>query len=323
MLPKLILLFLLAPFLTGTALQQSPTPEPRAGHELVWHAGLGMVLLVNGDHVSSNEPGLIWGWDAEAGAWQIVSDDAPPSRSLGGVAYDAAQDTLVLYGGSVSFENVSDETWVWDWQADTWQQFEGPGRRDHFAMAYAGDGIIVYGGQDTFNNEQWTDTWLWDGAIESWTQLATDGSGPVRYHYAYGYDSVRNRVLLFGGTDGGRDYNDLYGWDLEFPEGWQVLDAGTGPSPRSYARMAYHAASEMMVVFGGFTSSGPVNETWLWNGASWTEYESAVAPPARGFGAMAYDPIREKIVMFGGYADTNLGDTWEWDIENGWVEVTP
>src|SRR5262245_32485884 len=109
MLPKLILLFLFAPFLSGTALQQSPTPEPRAGHELVWYGGLEMVLLVNGDHVSSDDPGIIWGWDGET--WQIVNDDAPPSRSLGGVAYDAAHDTLVLYGGSLSFEDVSDATW--------------------------------------------------------------------------------------------------------------------------------------------------------------------------------------------------------------------
>lgn len=305
---------LLIPFLGASAIQPAATPEPRAGHELVWHGGLEMVLLVNGDHVSSDDPGMIWGWDGAT--WQIVSPDAPPSHSLGGVAYDPENDQLVLYGGSLSFEQVSDETWLWD--GATWQMAEGPtpGRRDHFSMTYADDGIILFGGQDTFNGEQWSDTWLWDGA--AWSQVATEG--PVRYHYAYGYDPVREQALMFGGTDGSSEFNDLWAWD---GASWQVIDGGTGPSPRSHARMAFDAAEGVMVLFGGFTSSGPDAETWLWDGEQWTEYEAAVAPAPRGFGAMAYDPLREKIVLFGGYADENLGDTWEWDRANGWVQVTP
>ena len=293
---------------------QSLTPEPRAGHDLVWHAGLERILLVNGDHVSSTEPGLIWAWDGES--WEVVADDAPPSRTLGGVAYDTEHSLLVLYGGSLSLEDVSSETWLWD--GESWQEPDTPtpGRRDHFSMTYTNDGIILYGGADTANNEQWTDTWRWDG--EGWSQVADEG--PLRYHYAYSYDVLHEQVLLFGGTDGSHDYNDLWAWD---GEGWQKIDPGTGPSVRAYARMAFDEANGVMLLFGGFTNRGPVNDIWLWNGENWAEYESPVTPSARGFAAMAYDPLRQKIVMFGGYADTNLSDTWEWDMDNGWVQVAP
>jgi hypothetical protein len=313
MLLKLLMLLMLAASFTTPTIQQSPTaPEPRAGHELVWHAGLELTLLINGDHVSSGEPGVIWGWDGES--WQIVSDDAPPSRTLGGAAYDPENDTLVLYGGGLSLEDVSADTWLWD--GETWQiaDVPTPGRRDHFSMTYAGNGIILYGGQDTANNQQWTDTWRWDGA--AWSQVAD--AGEIRYHYAYGYDSTRDQVLFFGGTTGSADVNDLWAWD---GESWRQIDRGTGPSQRTHARMAFDQANEMMVLFGGFTNRGAVNDTWLWDGERWTEYESPVTPPARGLAAMAYDPIREKIVLFGGYAENNLGDTWEWDIENGWNQV--
>jgi hypothetical protein len=84
----LFLLFLVAPLLA------QDQPEARSGHELVWSETLGMVLLVNGDHMSEIEPGKIWGWDGEQ--WILVSEDAPPVATLGGVAYDTVRDLLVL-----------------------------------------------------------------------------------------------------------------------------------------------------------------------------------------------------------------------------------
>jgi Galactose oxidase, central domain len=290
---------------------QEPTkPEARAGHELVWDEDLGMVLLVNGDHIASHDPGIVWGWNGET--WQIVSEDAPPSRTLGGVAYLNHQ--LVLHGGSLSVEDNSGETWLWDGSA--WQLFEGitPGVRDHFAMTSTGDEIVLHGGMDLATDQYYQDTWIWDGS--AWTQAATEGL--FRYHYALAYDSLRDQVLLFGGTTGSNDANDLWAWD---GKSWQKIDRGTGPSRRSHARMAFDEASGNMILFGGFTTSRVSAETWLWDGAAWTEYTAGIAPPARGLHSMAYDPLRQKIVMFGGYDDTNLDDTWEWDIEHGWREV--
>jgi hypothetical protein len=83
-------------------------PEARSAHELVWHYGLEMVLLVNGDHQLTDDPALIWGWNGVA--WQIVSDHAPPSQTLAGVAYHAATDMLLLHGGSQSAEDYNAAT---------------------------------------------------------------------------------------------------------------------------------------------------------------------------------------------------------------------
>ncbi len=98
-----------------------------------------------------------------------------------------------------------------------------------------------------------------------------------------------------------------------------------GPPPREGALMAFDADREVVVLFGG-TGNGGVrfDDTWEWNGESWTEIKADAGPVARGWGGAAFDSRRGRVVIFGGNAvsnSTNLGDTWEWDGET-WTEWT-
>jgi hypothetical protein len=87
--------------------------------------------------------------------------------------------------------------------------------------------------------------------------------------------------------------------------------------------MVYDSAHAQIVFFGGVPDpNNPTypNDTWTWDGASWTKQSPATKPPGRaGFG-MAYDSARGKLVIFGG-SSTNgfLNDTWEWDGAN-WTQ---
>jgi hypothetical protein len=272
-------------------------PSPRAGHELVYHGQLQMVLLVNGDTgdpADTQSPGIIWGWDGEQ--WQVVSDDAPPLRSIGGVAYDSGRQVLVLYGGYTPGECYTD---TWEWDGITWQKLdvEGPGVCDHFAMTYDGQ-------EPNYTIRE--STWTWDG--QQWEQVSTSGP-PARTHYALTYDNVRQKVLLFGGF-GGQDLDDFWEWD---GTAWREITADP-PSRRAGVRMAFNGALETAVLFGGSLNPGGLNDTWLWDGVAWAEVPGD-GPSARCYHAMAYDPIRHKIILFGGQgSDGNLlNDTWEWD----------
>ena len=78
-----------------------------------------------------------------------------------------------------------------------------------------------------------------------------------------------------------------------------------GPSPRYGHAMAYEAARQRVVLFGGSGfggsgSSGLLNDTWGWDGAAWTQLAD-MGPPARRNHAMAYDESRHRLVLFGGY----------------------
>jgi hypothetical protein len=66
-----------------------------------------------------------------------------------------------------------------------------------------------------------------------------------------------------------------------------------------------------------------MNDTWTWDGTTWTQLSPTHSPDARENHAMAYDSIRGKTVLFGGTDDTGtLGDTWEWDGID-WTQRTP
>ncbi|MBI2841289.1 MAG: IPT/TIG domain-containing protein [Acidobacteria bacterium] len=82
--------------------------------------------------------------------------------------------------------------------------------------------------------------------------------------------------------------------------------------------MAYDAARDEIVLFGGVGGPTPHNMTWVWDGSTWTQRFPANSPPLRCFHAMVYDTARQETVLFGGSAQTQdpglpLGDTWCWN----------
>ncbi len=117
--------------------------------------------------------------------------------------------------------------------------------------------IVLFGGK---SNPQFAtylnDTWEWDGV--SWTQIATTGPSP-RAYAAMQYDTVRDRILVFGGEFGNENApNDT--WELRGST-WSLLPV-PGPEARRYAGSSFDSSRGHMVVFGGFTQSGWLPDTW-------------------------------------------------------------
>ena len=55
--------------------------------------------------------------------------------------------------------------------------------------------------------------------------------------------------------------------------------------------MAYDPAIGQLVLFGGTGANGTVlNDTWTYNGTTWTQLSPLTSPPARSDSSMAYDP---------------------------------
>ena len=88
--------------------------------------------------------------------------------------------------------------------------------------------------------------------------------------------------------------------------------------------MAYDSQRGVTVLFGGQNAGAGnySNETWEWDGNSWTNVSPTTRPTLRFQHAMAYDSQRGVTVLFGGY-DANfndLSDTWEWNGTT-WTQV--
>jgi hypothetical protein len=106
----------------------------------------------------------------------------------------------------------------------------------------------------------------------------------------------------------------------------QLLPA---PYPTLLARRTggctYDPIQGKLLIYGGL-QSGPtltLNDTWTFDGATWTQLAPATTPPPRWGHKMVYDSARGRIVTFGGRSPTttaNANDTWEWDGSN-WAQV--
>ena len=95
---------------------------------------------------------------------------------------------------------------------------------------------------------------------------------------------------------------------------WVRLSPATSPPVRSYFAMTYDAASGKIIVFGGSSPNGYLNDTWTFDGVTWTQVATDTPPPPRSAAQMAYDGVTHQVVLFGGYDGTNyLGDTWLWN----------
>jgi hypothetical protein len=139
---------------------------------------------------------------------------------------------------------------------------------------------------------------------------------------------LRDRTVIFGGhwTLAGAPLADT--WELD--GGVWVPSSATGPAARSLVAMAYDEAAARVVLFGGALPGpfgvyhGPLlNDTWLWDGTTWTLAVPTSSPSPRVGAAMAYDEDRQRVVLFGGFANSSyLDDTWEWDGTD-WTLVQP
>jgi hypothetical protein len=165
------------------------------------------------------------------------------------------------------------------------------------------------------------------GSRTYWTCTNNPGADPTcspatppsaRHDHGMAYDGSRARVVLFGGWTGAADSQRKDHWEWDGRK-WTERTPNIAPPARIRFSMAYDSARSRVVVFGGVVRSGAqtyiANDTWEWNGTSWTEQATsggAVRPPARREHAMAYDSQRGRIVLFGGEGEAgDLDDTWE------------
>jgi hypothetical protein len=265
-----------------------------------------------------------WIWDHQHHDWRPHGAEGPVGRTFPAMAYDAARDEMVLFGGNrVLFgpgtpdpATFLDDTWVL--QRDTWTRRDvaGPPPRAEAAMAYdvMRRRVVLFGGyaQTSTGRVRYGDTWEWDGT--QWTLTAARGPAP-RNGAALAYDERDGVTVLSGGPP------SLVGaetWE------WDGTTWRQRPEPAPPGRfnpvMVYHRAVTGLLRYGGWTGTTRASDTWLRANGRWRELP-ARGPAARNHAAMAYDADRGRAVLFGGHdGDRVFGDTWEFDGAR-WVEA--
>jgi hypothetical protein len=130
------------------------------------------------------------------------------------------------------------------------------------------------------------------------------------------YDSTRGVTVLFGGDTGSFDafYGDTWEWD---GEEWRMVCAEGEPcagglTGRWGHQVAYDQERGKVVMFGGcktfepstYTCTSYSDETWEWDGVSWTQVcgsgTACAGPGGRMTAPMVFDRVDGVVVMHGG-----------------------
>lgn len=133
------------------------------------------------------------------------------------------------------------------------------------------------------------------------------------------FDAARGKTVMFGGGSPSMPLTALTDtWTYDGTTWTQVLSGG-GPPAVGRTSMVYDNARRVAVLFGGIPASpisgGNSDETWEWNGTSWSQVFTLNNPSRRHSFAMAYDSVRQRTVLYGGISGglAATSDTWEFD----------
>jgi hypothetical protein len=299
-----------------TWVQATPPQSPagRAYAAMSYDPLHSRTVLFGGSNSPSFNFADTWVWDGIN--WtQRTPSTSPPGLNGAAMVYDSARARSVLFGGGLTAGVAPPSTWEWD--GNTWtlrSLAASPPARLWHAMAYdSAHGVTVLFGGNNGSAVDLGDTWVFDGT--SWTQLTPANSPSPRFGHAMAFDSVRNRVVLFGGRSNGVRMADTWEWD---GSNWTQITTSSAPSPRFWHSMVFDSQQGKTRVFGGDHvapfSLGPVNDTWDWDGTSWTQDVTPTAPSPRAGQSMAYDSGFGRTIVFGGtdegFPGVFYNDTW-------------
>lgn len=278
-------------------------PSARSAASFAYDADTQSTVLfgggANNNAVLYNDTWLFtrpFGWS------QLSPATSPSPRNGAGFAYDPITKTAVLFGGFGG--SLLNETWTWD--GVTWtQQFPqvSPPPRSFNSEQMAFDAssgtVVLFGGYGP-NGTFFGDTWVWNGKANTWTERFP-ATSPSPRGTTLAYDGATKQVIIFGGENGGGSFlGETWTWNGVT---WRRRVPTSSPSPRTNLAMAYDANRGEVVLFGGYNFVGgqALNDTWTWNGTTWSQIQTPFTPAGRYGSSMAYDPNFKGLVLFGGY----------------------
>jgi len=310
-------------------------PGARSGHAAVYDPVRDRMIVYGGTGASVF--GDVWALSfTGTPTWtQLAPTGTPPaSRVSSSAIYDPVRDRVVICAGQGA-GGYRNDVWALTLSGTpAWSQLlptggPPPGRSRHTAIYdSARDRMVMFGGKDATTS--YNDVWTLSMGTPAWSSLTPTGTGPTaRYGQTGIYDPVRDRMVLFGGNDGG-DPLDATVWTIGFagtPAWGTLAPSGSGPPGTYDLSGIYDSTGDRMLLFAGFTEL-PTNQlaTLSFSGStSWVTLSPTGVPPGgrTGHGAV-FDPIRGRMLVIDGYSESDYQDVWSLDLNlQTWTKLQP
>lgn len=288
--------------------------DPLDNYTVLFGGGIGV-----GDVVFNDT------WVYAGGIWtQIHPTRTPPAREGAGLAWDAHDGYLLLFGGlhpSPYTDFLSD---TWAFAGGQWRQLSpaaAPSPRWVFAMTYdaADQGVLLFGGG---NFAAMGDTWFFQGG--SWSPLPESVSPTWRSDSALVYDPLLHESVLFGGNGNSSYLGDTWAYGGEL---WRPVSSPVNPPNATDLGMAFDPLlGGVVMTTGGTIVPEPVSLTYLFNATGWHNLTGRLGvanAPETNHQGTTWDAWDHYLLSFGGaVGGTITNATWLLDALNATATTT-
>ena len=250
------------------AVKSSPAPEARFGHAAAYDAKSRRVLIFAGQ--ASGFFNDVWAFDTAAEKWQKLTTKgtAPAARYGTSAVVDTNTNQLIITHGFAA--GRFDDTFALDLAANTWAPIVTgdvkPLKRCLHESVYdaRSDRMMLFGGCSSgFGPCPQGDLWSLDVNGKTWREVKPGGIKPsARSNPALVGDGA-GRVILFGGKTSDGPSADVWKLDIQKGEWTDLTPSAIGPAARSSHDAVWNPAAKQMIVFGGLSSAGALNDVWV------------------------------------------------------------
>jgi hypothetical protein len=298
------------------------------------------IVLFGGKNDEDRNMNEVWMLDLAKNKWQKIEagNEIPPTSEDHAVIYDPIGYRMILHGGEDGL--TTNKTWAFDLKTHRWRnmtpQSGAPAREDHTAIFDSrGKRMVIFGGRNqdsTYDHINIHEIWALDldpnsPSFEKWQNLTLEEKHPLgRSDHVAVYDSLKNRMIIYGGWDKEqKEYlGDTWAFDFDKPADsksrWrQIKTKNSHPPKRRHAVGVYDSARNWFIVCGGFGEEGYLNDVWTFDLTADVWINVTPGPPPRIDHQAIYDPQSQRLILYGGDAGFKgkLHDLWELQIQRG------
>jgi hypothetical protein len=257
-------------------------------------------------------------WTSLAVFANSTAPPSPPPLRSPALAFDAADGSVLLFGGMLADGTAYGGTWILsgaNWTDLRWTPLTSAGGPAPAAstspgLAYdeSSQAVVLYDGGAPNST--------WSFRAGAWTAVHAPTEPPARTHAAFVYDPELGGIVLFGGVANGPSYvfqNDT--WLLR-ESAWERLATNRSPPAVGEPLAAYDRVDGYLIVLlAGFDAT---EQTWTLAGSVWTNVTDAGPRlPARDGAAVLGDLVDRVVLVYGGSllpSGQVVDELWAWNL---------
>jgi hypothetical protein len=253
-------------------------------------------------------------WVYRDSSWISLGGAGLPSVRFDeeGLGYDPGLRAVVMLGGFSG--RISNETFAF--ANGTWTNITtstAPSLLDEGLVYDAGDGYLLATGGINRTGQNTNATWVYNNG--NWSEINATGAAvpafgefneanPVVYDPALG-------VVLFDWTN----------WTYIYRGGsWTAVYAPIPATFRVGGSLVFDSQAGLVLYVGGVFGTQHYDDTWAFNGTSWSELDLSQGPADSEFACLVDDPAASGVIQFGG---TWTNSTWLFGSGNVSFQATP